>query len=239
MKNNKTLTVGEIAANDFRAAAVFSKYGIDFCCGGGQTLEDACKSQNVNVAKLQKELDAVAKGTEKCMDFDSWSLTLLASYIEETYHTYIRESIPLILANLGKINEVHGKIHPELAVIYELFSQSANDLTAHLQKEENILFPQIREIAATQKLGKHLVQGHYMSVQNPIYVMTKEHDNEGERYKKIRKLSHDYHVPDDGCNTYQVAYKMLSEFEKKLHEHIHLENNILFPKAVEMEKALC
>ena len=238
MENNLTSTVGEIAAKDFRTASVFSKYGIDFCCGGDKTLEEVCKKQSIDVAKLQKELNDVVKNEGDNIDFNSWPLSLLTDHIEETYHTYIREKIPVLLQFLGKIKEVHGENHPELAKIFDLFSRSATDLGMHLQKEERILFPLIREIAEAEKIGCPPEEGHCGTIRNPISVMMEEHSTEGERFKKISELSKGYTTPPDGCETYRAAYKMLDDFERKLHKHIHLENNILFPKAIEMEKSL-
>ena len=239
MENNLKLTVGEIVSKDFRTASVFAKHGIDFCCGGYQTLEEACKKQSVDVAKLQKELEEVRQSEEKTTDFNAMALDSLVNYIEETYHTYIREKTPALLQFLKKINEVHGANHPELAEIYNLFSQSAMDLSMHLQKEEQILFPIIRDYVEAEKSGAAAEQGHCGTVKNPISVMMGEHDMEGERFRKISELSKGYTVPADGCNTYRAAYEMLDEFERKLHEHIHLENNILFPKAIELEKSFC
>jgi len=238
MESNLKHTVGEIVAKDFRTASVFSKYGIDFCCGGEKTLEEACKKQSVNSLKLQSELEeAVRNGTEE-VDFNSLPLDSLANYIEETYHTHIKKKAPLLLQYLAKIKEVHGEHHPELAKIFDAFSQSVMDLSMHLQKEERILFPIIRELAEAERGGFPVEQSHCGTVQNPIFVMKEEHEIEGERYRKMAELSNGYTVPPDGCNTYHIAYEMLEEFEVKLHEHIHLENNILFPKAVELEKAL-
>jgi len=239
MDNNLLLTVGEIVAKDFRTASVFSKYEIDFCCGGDKTLEEACKEQSIDRSQLQKELEEVARKEEETIDFNSWSLKLLVDYIEETYHTYIKRQLPLLIKNLEKIKDVHGKHHPELLKIYNLFSQSAMDLSMHLQKEEKILFPLIRELSEAEKSGGPVEQGHCGTIQNPISVMREEHETEGERFKKISELSGGYEVPSDGCTTYHATYEMLEEFERKLHEHIHLENNILFPKAIELEKLLC
>jgi len=237
MENNGMLTVGEIVAKDFRTASVFSKYGIDFCCGGDKTLEEVCKKQSVDVTKLQNELDEAGRIAETGFDFNSWSLKLLADYIEETYHTYIKKKTPLILQYLEKIKDVHGENHPELTMIFSLFSQSAMDLSMHLQKEERILFPLIRELSEAKDSSLPVEPGHCGSINNPIIVMKVEHETEGERFKTLSRLSGGYTVPPDACNTYRTAFEMLKEFEQKLHEHIHLENNILFPKAIELEKS--
>jgi len=237
MDNNLKHTVGEIVAKDFRTASVFSKYGIDFCCGGNETLDEACKKQSVDRIKLQNELDEAVQTGKEEVDFNSLPLDLLANYIEETYHTYIKKKSPYIIQFLGKIKEVHGEHHPELVNIFDLFSQSAMDLSMHLQKEERILFPLIRELAEAERSGLFAEQSHCGTIQNPISVMKDEHEIEGARFKKIAALSGGYTVPSDGCNTYHATYEMLEEFERKLHEHIHLENNILFPKAIELEKS--
>ena len=239
MDNNLSFTVGEIVTKDFRTASVFSKYGIDFCCGGDKTLEEACKEQSIDRSQLQKELEEVAQKEEGTIDFNSWSLKLLVDYIEETYHTYIKRQLPLLTKNLEKIKDVHGEHHPELLKINNLFLHSAMDLSMHLQKEEKVLFPIIRELSEAEKSGFPPEQGHCGTIQNPISVMREEHEIEGERFKKISELSGGYKVPSDGCTTYHATYEMLEEFERKLHEHIHLENNILFPKAIELEKLLC
>ena len=237
MENSLTSTVGEIAASDFRTASIFSKYGIDFCCGGDKTLEEVCKTQSIDRAKLQKELGDAVRNDGESIDYNSWPLRLLVDYIENTYHTYIREKTPVLLQFLKKINEVHGKNHPELSKIFNLFHQSATDLSMHLQKEERILFPLIREMTEAGKSGQARDQVHCGSIANPVSVMKAEHEIEGERFKEISELSKKYTTPPDGCETYRATYKMLEEFERKLHKHIHLENNILFPKAIEFEKS--
>jgi len=238
MENNKNLTIGEIVTKDFRTAAVFSEYRIDFCCGGNKTLKEACEEKSVNIAELQDKLDKAAKGKAEGMDFNSWPLDLLVDYIEKTHHLYIKEKAPVILQYLEKIEEVHGGRHPELIQIHDLFSQSAEALALHLHKEERILFPFIRQLVEYNNSGHRMSPGHFGTVENPIAMMMEEHTTEGERFEKISKLSGGYTVPEDACNTYRTTYAMLDAFEQDLHKHIHLENNILFPKAIELEKAL-
>jgi len=171
------------------------------------------------------------------IDLNSLDLDLLVDYIEKTYHSYIKEKTPILLQYLEKIKEVHGAHHPELLKIFALFSQSAMDLSMHLQKEERILFPVIRQLAKSKKSGQRAERAHFGTIQNPIAAMKEEHVAEGARFDKISDLSHGYAVPPDGCNTFRAAYELLGEFELNLHKHIHLENNILFPKAIELEKA--
>ena len=239
MENNVNSTIGEIVTQDFRTASVFSEYGIDFCCGGNKTLQKACEEKSVNISELQKKLNEVIqspKGND--VDFNSWDIDLLADYIEKTYHRYIKEKTPILLQYLEKIRDVHGENHPELFEIYDLFSHSAMDLSMHLQKEERILFPMIRQMSESESSNQDTELGHCGTIENPISVMMSEHVTEGARFEKISELSQGYTVPSDGCNTFRAAYTLLDEFEQNLHKHIHLENNILFPKAIKLEQLL-
>jgi len=239
MENNVNSTIGEIVTKDFRTASVFTEYGIDFCCGGNKTLQKACEEKSVNIQELKEKLDKATQGEKgNDLDFNSWDLDLLADYIEKTYHRYIKEKTPVILQYLEKIREVHGTHHPELFEIYDLFSHSAMDLGMHLQKEERILFPMIRQLAESKDSGQDTELGHCGTIENPISVMMEEHVTEGARFEKISELSHNYTTPPDGCNTFRAAYSLLDEFEQNLHKHIHLENNILFPKAIKLEQSL-
>jgi len=239
MENNVNSTVGEIVTKDFRTASVFTEYGIDFCCGGNKTLQKACEEKSVNITELQEKLNKATQGEKgNETDFNSWDLDLLADYIEKTYHRYIKEKTPVILQYLEKIRGVHGAHHPELFEIYDLFSHSAMDLSMHLQKEERILFPMIRQLAESENSNQDAELGHCGTIENPISVMMDEHVTEGARFEKISELSQGYTVPPDGCNTYSATYTLLEEFEQNLHKHIHLENNILFPKAIKSEQSL-
>jgi regulator of cell morphogenesis and NO signaling len=239
MENNKTATVGSFVANDYRTATVFQKYGIDFCCKGGRSIEEVCTNKNLNATKLLAELaETTASAKDSVTDFKTWSLDLLADYIEKKHHRYIQESTPALVQFLDKLCKVHGGNHPELFDIYCEFSASAGELAAHMQKEELILFPFVRKMAEAKSKNIPFEQASFGSVQNPIHMMMNEHDTEGERFRKIETLCNGYTAPADGCTTYRVAFAMLKEFESDLHMHIHLENNILFPGAVELEKNL-
>lgn len=231
--------VGEVVAEDYRAAAIFQKYGIDFCCKGNISIDQACEINNILTEDVMRELKIlIATDKTQPVAYLSWSPAFLVDFIEETHHRYVREKTPVILAYLEKLCQKHGGRHPELLEIKQLFSDSAAELASHMQKEEQILFPRIRSIAA-MKSATHRDQILTPGIlQAPIHVMMHEHDNEGERFKKIETLSDHYQPPADACNTYKVTYALLQEFENDLHLHIHLENNILFPKAVEMEKEL-
>lgn len=231
----KTL-IGQLVAEDYRLAAVFSKYGIDFCCNGKRTIEEACSEINISTNQIIDEINEVIneQGSEK-IDYDSFSIDLLSKYIEQKHHRYVEEQVPVIKGYLKKISAVHGNRHPELHEILELFEATSAELTQHMKREELMLFPQVRKMYNDAQEGRDLQEPPFGSFENPISVMMKDHTDEGERFRKIRALSNNFTVPEDGCNTYNVAYKLLEEFEKDLHLHIHLENNILFPKAIELE----
>lgn len=227
--------VGELVAEDYRTATVFKHNKIDFCCKGNRTIGEVCQKAQLDTAQL---IDDLKKSTQKTdnatTDFKSWDIDLLADYIEKKHHRYVEKKIPELKAYLNKIVKVHGQRHPELIEIEQLFTASAHDLLSHMQKEERILFPYIRAIAS----GEPLRRPPFGTVQNPVEMMKHEHDNEGERFRKIAELSDNYTPPADACTTYKVAFAMLKEYEEDLHLHIHLENNILFPRAVEVEKTL-
>ncbi|MFT3904630.1 MAG: iron-sulfur cluster repair di-iron protein [Niabella sp.] len=231
-------TIGEIVAKDFRTAAIFTSNKMDFCCGGHKTVKEVCEKKNVDEAALIANLEAVLRTKpENQIDFLSWPLDLLSDYIVKTHHRYVTEKIPVIQQYLTKLCRVHGERHPELLEVNQLFSECAEALTAHLQKEENILFPFIAEMVEAKIQGGKPENPHFGTVDNPINMMVHEHEAEGERLIKIATLTNEYNPPVDACNTYRVAFAMLKDFEQNLHVHVHLENNILFPKAIEMEKS--
>lgn len=231
-------TIGEIVADDFRSAAVFKKYGIDFCCKGNRSIEDACEPKKINPEDVYRDLEKINEVNSGTPDYRTWPLDLLADYVEKVHHRYVEEKTPALQQFLNKIAKVHGGRHPELHQVYELFEESAKDLAAHLKKEELILFPFIRKMVAAERDGKPLDTASFGSVENPVEMMKDEHQAEGERFEKIAELTGGYTIPADGCSTYQVSFKMLQEFENDLHKHIHIENNILFPAAIALEKKL-
>lgn len=234
--NNKTDFIGDIVAKDFRTAAIFKKKGIDFCCKGGRTITEACVNTKLNPEEIYQEIENLPNRDGDTIDFNTWPLDLLADYVEKTHHHYVREKTPMLQGFLDKLCKVHGDRHPELFEIKDLFNGSADDLGAHMIKEEQILFPFIKKMVAAQKEGESLPQHPFGTVENPVNMMKHEHTVEGERVRKIGELCNEYLPPADACNTFRVTYAMLQEFENDLHKHIHLENNILFPKAILLEK---
>ncbi len=229
--------VGQFVADDFRTAAVFNNYGIDFCCKGNRTIEDVCNKNNIDVNELLGKLIEISLlKTDQSIDYKSWPLDLLVDYIEKKHHRYVEEKIPVISQFLDKLCSVHGENHSELFEINDLFNATARALAAHMKKEELILFPFIKKMVKAHLENGKVQSPQFGTVENPIGLMMEEHDHEGERLRQIAALSNNYNPPADACNTYKVTFAMLDEFEKDLHLHIHLENNILFPKAIILEQ---
>lgn len=236
--NNQSI-IGKIVAENYKAASIFKQYRIDFCCNGNRTIADASRDKKLDEGKLINELrEAINRKQDGEIDFQSFPLDLLADYIEKTHHRYIETKIPEITPYLNKIVRAHGENHPELAAVEKLFLESAGDLTAHLRKEELMLFPHIRQLVRISLSGGKLPQAKAGTAAAMIAQMEHEHDAEGERFRTISELTNDYTTPDDGCNTYRVTLGLLKEFEEDLHRHIHLENNILFPKSIALEESL-
>ena len=231
--------IGELVAKDYRTASVFKKYGIDFCCQGNRTINEACEKKNIDSKLVVNDLDTVIQAQgESATDYKTWPLDLLADYIEKKHHRYVEEKSVEIKPYLDKICRVHGERHPELFEIKEHFNATAGELAQHMKKEELILFPFIRKLAKAKLEGSKVVAPPFGTIQNPINAMMGEHTTEGDRFRKIEELSNNYTPPQDACNTYGVTLGLLKEYEQDLHLHIHLENNILFPKAIELEKEL-
>ncbi len=239
MENIKNKSVGEIVKLDFRAADVFSNYGIDFCCGGKISVSEACANSSCDEAKVISDLEALKNQTGSVFhDFDSWNIGFLVDYIQNTHHQYVRKAIPQILPLAQKVADVHGDHHSEVIRINELFQDLAEELLSHLQKEEMILFPYIKKLVVEESSRKCDDTACFGTVIGPISVMEQEHENAGIILKELFRLSNSYQVPDDVCNTFRVLYGKLKEFEDDLHRHIHLENNILFPKAIALEQTM-
>lgn len=231
-------TLGEIAAKDLRKVEVFKKYGIDFCCGGKKTVREACLEKGLDITQIEKELlntnNSVVSTRQPA--YAEWNLDFLADYIVNSHHSYIRKTVPELYTYSNKVAAVHGKAHPELIQIRGLVHEVGSELMNHMVKEEKVLFPFIKNLV-TQGIN-HSGAAYFGTVQSPIALMEEEHEFVGGRMDMIRSLSNDYALPSDACASYTLLFSMLKEFEEDLHLHIHLENNILFPKALSLEKNL-
>ena len=232
-----TKTVGEIAAELPNATREFEKLGIDYCCGGSRTLGEACTEANISIdaalARLEKSRASTPSGENT-----AWQNQLLADligHIISTHHAFVREETTRIEALTAKVVGVHGKNHPELLEVQEIFSALAGELNVHLMKEEQVLFPYVVRMEESVLAGEPAPPAMFGTVMNPVRMMMQEHDGAGDALRSLRSVTNDYKIPDDACISYRTLYQALQGFESDLHQHIHLENNILFPRAVAME----
>lgn len=228
-------TVGQLVAEDYRNAAVFKKYGMDFCCGGGQTIAQACETNGVNQAELEAALtEALEEPKQPDTDFNDMPLNELIDHIVQVHHTYVKEKTPILLEMVNKVKSVHGETKENVSDIAAHFNALAMELRSHMQKEEMILFPSIKNMLEPTNDGITNFAG--CGIEAPINMMIYEHDSAGNELETLRALTHDYTPPKDACATHTVSYLQLKEFEEDLMQHIHLENNILFPKALALAK---
>jgi len=229
-------TLGEIAAKDLRKAEVFKKYGLDFCCGGKKTVKEACAEKGIDVTQVEKELqqsEKMSATSQRPLPYNDWNLDFLADYIVNTHHSYVKRVMPDLKAYAAKVAKVHGGHHPELIEINQLVQQTMDEMAAHTIEEEEVLFPYIKRLV---KENGSASTDKFNSVKEPIDLRVQEHELVGANMEKIRSLSNNYSLPEDACASYSFLFKSLDEFEQDLHIHIHLENNILFPKAIKREK---
>lgn len=237
--NIKEETIGEIVTQDYRKAQVFKNFNIDFCCGGKKTITEVCESKGIEVIALKKALEEIADKVESTgNDYQKWDIGFLTDYIINTHHQYVKDNTQFIMELANKVAKVHGSQHPELIRVAQIFTQVAMELISHLNKEEKMLFPFIKELATVQRNGGPLPAGAFGKVTNPIRMMELEHEEAGESLQTIREITANFTLPKDACNSYTILYKKLNEYENDLHKHVHLENNILFPKSILIEEVL-
>jgi regulator of cell morphogenesis and NO signaling len=230
-------TVRELAIEIPNATRAFEKLGIDYCCGGSQTLSDACLRAKVPLEKVVHALqeEGNPQPEKDLLDFNHGVLAELIEHILATHHTYVKKELPRLQQLLKKVVSVHGANHPELGQIQQIFHVMAAELNSHMMKEERILFPHIIALEDAVRNGKPMPRPAFGTVSNPVHMMELEHDAAGAALKEINKLSSNYTPPADGCFSYNTLYSALKEFEADLHQHVHLENNILFPRSIQME----
>ena len=218
------------------AATVLENYDLDYCCHGKQTLTEACKNDTFKLEIVKRELDALLffDCATPGSSFNSMPLNDLADYIVNKHHRYVKEATPRILAHLQKISAKHGDRYPELHEIYKLFAAVCDELGQHMYKEEYILFPRIRELVNSTAANLQYAEHGKNFLAAPIHVMESEHEAAGNMMHRIRSLTNHYVAPADACTTFKLTYLELNEYEHDLHRHVHLENNILFPKALQL-----
>jgi len=231
MKNELlSKTLAEIVTENHEAAAVFEKHGLDFCCKGKRALQTACAEKNLPAEIVVAELEHVLPTEDSSTDINKLSLSELVDYIVNTHHTFVKQQMPLIFSWLEKVSTKHGERHNELYKIFESFSWLKHEMEMHMRKEELILFPRIKQLDEPAGCS----HGCGTNIQPPIGVMEDEHEQAGNLMENIRTYSSNYRAPADACTTYRLSFAALQAFEKDLHRHVHLENNILFPKAIEL-----
>ncbi|MEO5783393.1 MAG: iron-sulfur cluster repair di-iron protein [Ginsengibacter sp.] len=233
-----TKSLSDIVNEQFQAASIFEKYHLDYCCKGRRSLQKACEDENLPVDKIIADLQNIFTTSKNEMDFNSIKLYQLADYIVQTHHGYVKKESPLIIAYLQKVCSKHADKHLELHQVNKLFTEVADEMVEHMRKEEVILFPRIKQLeqngfepiaAATQAIG-------YFEM--PFMILENEHEDAGNKLDAIRKLTNNYTPPEDSCTTYKLMYACLHAFETDLHQHVHLENVILFPKVLMLEKEI-
>jgi regulator of cell morphogenesis and NO signaling len=230
-------TVREYAVETPNATRVFEKLKIDYCCGGGRSLGEACAVAGVGLEEVTRLLEQAGdfKG-DVPPGLQSGTLAELIDYILDKHHAFTRDEMERITALVEKVSSKHGANHPELLSVGTLFRQLCDDLRPHMFKEEMILFPYVKQLEQAAASNRPAPYAPFGTVGNPIRMMMSEHDTAGDILRELRRASGDYAVPSDACISYQTLYRALEEFEQDLHQHIHLENNLLFPRAVELEE---
>jgi regulator of cell morphogenesis and NO signaling len=234
-----SLSLAQIVNSNHQAASVFEKYHLDFCCKGKRSLEQACSEQQLAISEVTADLKNIfTKNNHVSIDFEKMDLIQLADYIVQTHHAYVKNEMPQIYAYLHKVSSKHGERHPELYKIFQTFSAVKEEMEGHMKKEELILFPRIKELEKLANNENASLQLNITYLQSPITVMEQEHDHAGSLLNDIRILTNDYTPPQDACTTYRLSFAALKAFELDLHQHVHLENNILFPKVIDMFREL-
>ena len=230
-------TIGELVTRDYRRAQVFKNFGIDFCCGGKKTISEVCNKKGLDPEQVNQALSEIRDDVPATQnDYLKWDIGFLSDFIINTHHQYIKDNTVFITELANKVAKVHGDKHPEMIKVAEIFAGVGEDLMLHIRKEELVLFPFIKELADVQKNGGVMPQSSFGNVSNPIHLMESEHEQAGESLELIRELTDNFTLPEGACTSYTILFKKLAEYEDDLHRHVHLENNVLFPKAILAEK---
>ncbi len=237
MPTETTKTVAQIAIDDPNAAREFEKLGIDYCCGGRQTLDEACVAAKLPIDEVLARLAKVSEESSVTgdRDFSTLSLSDLIAHISSTHHVFVREECPRIQELATKVASKHALKHPELRQVQEIFSALASELSVHLMKEEQILFPYVQRLEEASAANEPAPPAMFGTVVNPIGMMLREHDGASEALRALRSVTKNFTLPEDACTSYRTLYQALQDFEADLHQHIHLENNLLFPRSIALE----
>jgi regulator of cell morphogenesis and NO signaling len=232
--------LGDIVTEDLRAAAVMERFGLDYCCGGQRSLRDACQAKSIRMDEVISALYALGPASDHDqLPAERRELDALTRYIVESHHRYVKNSVPAINASLDKLVAAHGARHPELGTMRATFRALGDDMMAHMMKEEQLLFPAIDELARRLRGLNPSGPGMFATILHPVRMMEDDHQEAGQLLERLRELSGgNYDPPADGCGTYRACFAELQRFEQDLHRHVHLENNVLFPGALDAERTL-
>lgn len=232
-------TIGEIVAKDYRKALIFKKVGIDFCCGGSMTVAEACKQEGLSPAHVLSQL-AAETGAVPAMDmrFQNWDIGFMCNYMIQLHHLNIRNNTPFILGLSKKISKSHGEKHPEVIDVADIFENAGRMLMLNISEEEQTIFSYIVALNQAHKTLTSIKEAAFGPVSFPVYHMEAEHEKVTKDFKTLREITKNYELPPYVPPGYGILYKMLQDYEDDLHLHLHLENNILFPKAIEMENEM-
>lgn len=237
-KSKTEETIGQMVAKDIRKAEVFKKWGIDFCCGGKKTVQQACKEKGLDAAAVSADLAALATPAKSANDFIRWQPDFLADYIYNQHHRYYYDEEPVITELLNKVAGRHGEHFPELNTLSSLYRELVAELNEHFMREERVLFPFIKALVQAKNTGNGEALQRQPSLTAPIQMMEADHAAAGDVLARMRTATNGYTPPPAACNSFRFLYHKLAELEDDLHQHVHLENNVLFPKALELEKGL-
>jgi regulator of cell morphogenesis and NO signaling len=231
-------SVGELVKLNFRTAQIFQANKIEYCCKGNKAISDACNESEINPEQLIRQLETVLSQNNPDSEYlNNLELNEICSYIVRRHHAYVHENSLFLKRNFEKLFEIHGAQYPELLKIIELFNVFTEDYAMHMQKEEIMLFPYIHRLETAKKENSPLPRSPFRSISDPIVMMLSEHQNEGQTFNKICELYENLRIPGNSCSTYEVTLKQLKDFGNDLHIHIQIENNILFPRTIELIKA--
>lgn len=227
-------TVGQLVAEKPARSRVFERLGIDYCCGGKKSLDTVCAEKGLNPQDVMRDLDACEVSISDARDWLHASLGELADHIEKTHHALMKRELPRMAELIARVARVHGSQHPEIVKVEEIFHHFRAELEQHMQKEEQILFPICRQLESATSLPAF----HCGSICNPIRVMESEHNDAGAAMRAFRQLTNGYTLPEGVCRSYQAMLAGLADIESDMHQHVHKENNILFPRAIDLETKL-
>ncbi|MGM0589939.1 MAG: iron-sulfur cluster repair di-iron protein [Bacteroidota bacterium] len=228
-------TIGELVAQNYHSAGVFKQYGLDFCCGGGRTISKACETKGISVDELLDDLNEIAwSESDSSQQFQAWDPAHLIDHIMDTHHRYVRQKTEEITAYAAKVARVHGERHPENKEIYLTFAKLSQELLNHLSDEEKTVFPLIKSVYKKRMKGEEVTAKECVELKRQLQLMVGDHQEAGDEMAYLRSVSNEFTPPQDACTTYRILYQNLADFEEDLHQHVHLENNILFKKAHEL-----